>query len=392
MRMNSYNLAITPAILAVFLSGCAPGLFPANPSNSQLAQSSETQSESQHVGTSQYQRPPMDWLVDPDDVDARGLQGKVTIPIGIDDSGNMFIRATINGVLPVVFHLDTGATFVSISKQTWEELLSKGGQTETEYFSSRPSRATIASGEVIETIDFLIDSLELGGHDERYGAIRFHKIKASRTSDGEGSNLLGMSFLKELGEFTIDVENQELTARPSDNHRLWPRGEFFVAKDQRMMAAIQHWDVAAKQEATNISERLKGNDSPIFIEVSPNSQFTDDQTAIPFQQVYPDLLSKHLLAMGRSITPSIDQQSQAQPLILKSKIMVGYHSKNWDELIITTEVFNQSEKLFSDSNIFYLYPEHKNNYGPMNEWEKKEEEEVLPTFTVVNCKSESDCS
>ena len=390
--MNSHNVAITPAILAVFLSGCAPGLFPANPSNSQMAQSSETQSESQYVGTSQYQRPPMDWLVDPDDVDARGLQGKVTIPIGIDDSGNMFIRATINGVLPVIFHLDTGATFVSISKQTWEELLSKGGHTETEYFSSRPSQATIASGEVIETIDFLIDSLELGGHDERYGAIRFHKIKASRTSDGEGSNLLGMSFLKELGEFTIDVENKELIARPSDNHRLWPRGEFFVAKDQRMMATIQHWDVAAKEEAKNISERLKGNDSPIFIDVSPISQFTDDQTAIPFQQVYPDLLSKHLLAMGRSISSSIDQQGELQPLTLKSKIMVGYHSKNWDELIITTEIFGESDKLFSDSNVFYLYPEHKNNYGPMNEWEEKEEEEVLPTFTVVNCNSESDCS
>ena len=91
--------------------------------------------------------------------------------------------------------------------------------------------------------------------------------------------------------------------------------------------------------------------------------------------------------MGRSITPSIDQQNQVQPLTLKSKIMVGYHSKHWDELVITTEVFDQSEKLFSDSNIFYLYPEHKNNYGPMNEWE-----EVLPTFTVVNCDSESDCS
>jgi len=382
-KMNSINVTTLSAILAVFLSGCAQGLFPTNPNNFQLAQSSE----SQYVGTSQYQRPAMDFFVDRDDIDARGLLGKVTIPIGVDDSGNMFIRAKINGVLPVIFHLDTGATYVTISKETWEELLSKGGQTETEYFSSRPSQTQIASGEVIETTEFLIDSLELGGDHEHYGAIRFHKIKASRNNDSKGVNLLGMSFLKELGEFTIDVENQELIARPSDNHRLWPRGEFFVAKDQRMMAAIQHWDVAAKQEAKNISERLKGNDSPIFIEVSPNSQFTDDQTAIPFQQVYPDLLSKHLLAMGRSISSSIDEQNQLQPLTLKSRIMVGHHSENWDELIITTEIFSQSEKLFSDSNIFYLYPEHKNNYGPMNEWE-----EVLPTFTVVNCNSESDCS
>ena len=133
--------------------------------------------------------------------------------------------------------------------------------------------------------------------------------------------------------------------------------------------------------------QCQGNDSPIFIEVSPSSQFTDDQAAIPFQQVYPDLLSKHLLAMGRSISSSIDQQNDLLPLTLKSKIMVGYHSKNWDELIVTTEIFSQFEMLFSDSNIFYLYPAHGNNYGPVNEWK-----EALPTFTVVNCNSESDCS
>ena len=376
--MNSINVTTLTAILAVSLSGCAQGLFPTNPNNSQLAQSSV----SQYVGTSDYQRPTMDYLVDRDDAEARGLLGIVTIDLEISERGNIYIDAKINGILPVTFQLDTGASSILISKKTWEELLSKGGQTETEFFSARPSSGTVATGEVIESTNFLLDSLEVGG-----GKIKLFKVRAGRFDNEDGANLLGMSFLKELGEFTIDVENKQLIARPSDNHRLFPRGEFFVANDQRMMAAIQHWDMAAEQEALKISEKLTGNDSPIFIEVSPNSQFTDEQGAIPFQQVYPDLLSKHLLAMGRSITPSIGQQNQAQPLTLKSKIMVGYHSRNWDELIITTEIFNQSEKLFSDSNIFYLYPEHKNNYGPMNEWE-----EVVPTLTVVNCNSESDCS
>ena len=376
--MNSINVTTLTAILAVSLSGCAQGLFPTNPNNSQFTQSSV----SQYVGTSDYQRPTMDYLVDRDDAEARGLLGIVTIDLEISERGNIYIDAKINGILPVTFQLDTGASSILISKKTWEELLSKGGQTETEFFSARPSSGTVATGEVIESTNFLLDSLEVGG-----GKIKLFKVRAGRFDNEDGANLLGMSFLKELGEFTIDVENKQLIARPSDNYRLWPRGEFFVANDQRMMAAIQHWDMAAKQEALKISEKLKGNDSPIFIEVSPNSQFTDEQGAIPFQQVYPDLLSKHLLAMGRSITPSIGQQNQAQPLTLKSKIMVGYHSRNWDELIITTEIFNQSEKLFSDSNIFYLYPEHKNNYGPMNEWE-----EVVPTLTVVNCNSESDCS
>ena len=84
----------------------------------------------------------------------------------------------------------------------------------------------------------------------------------------------------------------------------------------------------------------------------------------------------------------MDQQGELPPLTLKSKIMVGYHSKNWDELIVTTEISNQSEMLFSDSNIFYLYPEHENNYGPVNKWE----EELTTTFKVVNCDSGSDCS
>ncbi|MHC8733802.1 retropepsin-like aspartic protease family protein [Arenicellales bacterium IMCC56312] len=365
--MNRINVTILSAIMAVFLSGCAPD-------GSQINQSSET------ITTSLYQQQPQKFFVDPDYVDFRGA---VTIPIEVDELGNIHINAVINRTLQVRFTLDTGATFVSISNKTWTELKSKGGETITEFFSARPSSAQVATGEVIETTNFLLDLLEIGE-----GRIQFFKVLASRTDDAEGSNLLGMSFLKELGEFTIDVNNGVLIARPSDVHRLMPRGEYFAATDQRMMAAIQHWDVAAKQEALNISEKLKGNDNPIFIEVSPNSQFTDEQGAIPFQQVYPDLLSKHLLAMGRSISSSVDQQGELQPLTLKSKIMVGYHSKNWDELIITTEIFNQSEMLFSDSNIFYLYPEHKNNYGPMNKWE---EEEVLPTFSVVNCNSESDC-
>lgn len=369
--MNSINVTTLSTILAVFLSGCVAD-------GSQINQSTET------VSTSLYQQPPQKFFVDPDYVDFRGA---VTIPIEVDELGNIHINAVINRTLQVRFTLDTGATFVTLSNKTWTELKSRGGETMTEFFSARPSSAEIATGEVIETTNFLLDLLEIGE-----GRIQFFKVLASRTDNAEGSNLLGMSFLKELGEFTIDVNNGVLIARPSDTHRLTPRGEYFAATDQRMMAAIQHWDVAAKEEAKNISERLKGNDSPIFIDVSPISQFTDDQTAIPFQQVYPDLLSKHLLAMGRSISSSIDQQGELQPLTLKSKIMVGYHSKNWDELIITTEIFGESDKLFSDSNVFYLYPEHKNNYGPMNEWEEKEEEEVLPTFTVVNCNSESDCS
>ena len=377
--MNIIRAATLAAILVVFLSGCAPGLFPTNPNNTQLAQSSE----SERIGTSQYQRPTMDFVVDRDDAEARGFLGKVTIDIDVDELGNIYIDAEINGVLPVRFRLDTGATFVSISKKTWEDLLSKGGQTETEFFSARPSQATIATGEVIETTDFLLDSLEVGG-----GKIKFYKVLASRDDEEEGANLLGMSFLKELGEFTIDVENAELIARPSDNHRLWPRGEFFVAKDQRMMAAIQHWDTAAEQEAKNISNTLKENESPIFIEISPSSQYPDDQAAIPFQQVYPDLLRKHLLVMGWSVIPSIDQHDGLPPLSLKSKIMVGYHSKNWDELIVTTEIFNQSEILFSDSNIFYISRWDEKNYGPINEWE----EELTTTFKVVNCDSGSDCS
>jgi predicted aspartyl protease len=376
--MNSINVTTLSAILIVVVSGCVPSSSQIHPSNSQFNQSSESES----VGTSQYQRPTMDYFVDRDDAEARGLLGIVTIDLEISERGNIYIDAKINGILPVTFQLDTGASSILISKKTWEELLSKGGQTETEFFSARPSSGTVATGEVIESTDFLLDSLEVGG-----GKIKLFKVRAGRFDNEDGANLLGMSFLKELGEFTIDVENKQLIARPSDNYRLWPRGEFFVANDQHMMAAIQHWDTAAKQEAKNISERLKGNDSPIFIEVSPSSQFTDDQAAIPFQQVYPDLLSKHLLAMGRSISSSIDQQNDLLPLTLKSKIMVGYHSKNWDELIVTTEIFSQFEMLFSDSNIFYLYPAHGNNYGPVNEWK-----EALPTFTVVNCNSESDCS
>jgi len=376
--MNSINVTTLSAILIVVVSGCVPSSSQIHPSNSQFNQSSESGS----LGKSQYQRPTMDYFVDRDDAEARGFLGKVTIDLDISENGNIYIDAKINGILPVTFQLDTGATSILISKKTWKELLSKGGQTETEFFSARPNVATIASGEVIEATDFLLDSLEVGG-----GQIKLFKVRAGRFDNDDGANLLGMSFLKELGEFTIDIENKELIARPSDNHRRWPRGEWFVANDQRMMAAIQHWDVAAKQEAKHISERLEGNDSPIFIEVSPDSQFTDDQAAIPFQQVYPDLLAKHLLAMGRSISSSINQQGEVSPLTLKSKIMVGYHSRNWDELIVTTEIFNQSETLFSDSNIFYLYPEHGNNYGPVNEWK-----EALPTFTVVNCNSESDCS
>ena len=89
--MNIIRVTILPAILASFLSGCAPSISQINPSNSQLTQSSE----SEGYKKSQYQRPTMDFFVDRDDAEARGFLGKVTIPIGVDDSGNIFIKAKI---------------------------------------------------------------------------------------------------------------------------------------------------------------------------------------------------------------------------------------------------------------------------------------------------------
>ena len=380
--MNSIHVTVLSAMLVAFLSGCVPSSFQINPSNSQLNQSSGSES----VGTSQYQRPTMDYFVDRDEAGVRGFLGKVTIPIEVTDSGNIYIVAKINGILPVRFQLDTGATSILISKKTWEELLSKGGQTETEFFSARPNLGTVATGEVVGSTLFLLDSLEVDSLEVGGGKIKLFKVRASRFDKEDGVNLLGMSFLKELGEFTIDVENKELIARPSDNHRWTPRGDYFDATDQRMMTAIQHWDTIAKQEAEHISNKLNGNESPIFIEVSPTSQFTDDQASIPFQQVYPDLLRKHLLDMGWSVIPSIDQQGELSPFTLKSKIMVGGHSEHWDELVVTTEISNQLEIVFSGSNIFYLPSERADNYGPVTKWK-----EALPTLNVVNCNSGADC-
>ena len=159
---------------------------------------------------------PQEFFIDYDEKDSHG---QISIDVEINEQGDIFLYGVINDKVKVKFHLDTGATMVSLSQKTIDRMWKAGAITETEYYSSRRGQASIASGASVETEQFLLDQLQIG-------AIKFPKVQASHII-GEGSDLLGMSFLRVLGEFTIDMQNQMLIAKPSDTYRPIPRASFF---------------------------------------------------------------------------------------------------------------------------------------------------------------------
>ena len=309
----------------------------------------------------------------------RGVEhwtGTKIIPLEKDASGNFYVTGILNNVLPVRFHLDTGASLVSISFGTWRRLVDSGGAGETEYWSLKKGKFTqVASGELIRTFHVLIDSLNIG-------PVKQENVRVSVREKGD-SNLLGLSFLNQLGEYTIDVEKSVLVVRPSATYRPIPRLSYFPVDDQKSMQAMQHWETAAETEATGIVERLKNNKTPLYLVIDDSIRTKDVGIESPFLRAYRDFLTKYLLSRGRVILSDRRAAEINDALEIRSKVNVTRHEATLEELLITTTVVQGGQILYSDSNVYFLNPPDRKNY----------QQQKVPKFlNVVDCANRASCS
>jgi len=302
--------------------------------------------------------------VDYDEVDSYGT---VEIPIYLTKDNYPYIRGWVNNKVEVDFTLDTGATTVVLSHETIKKIQAASPTGDLGISAIEDTSFSIASGESVSAVTYVLDIVEIG-------PIRLRNVRAGSVVTGAGGkDLLGMSFLGELGEFTIDIAAKKLRVRPSDTYRAVPRAAFFPTADQEYVEAMQHWDTLAESEVTAITEAL-GSDSIPFIVLEEGTSET------PFIAAYGDLLKKYLVRRGRTVLTDAGAGG-SQTYQINYKILVADHEIAEKEILVTTEVTDERRLVFSDSRTYYLNERDEENYQtPKNQ-----------SFKVVGCSSGSEC-
>ena len=295
---------------------------------------------------------------EPLDRDEKHLSGIIQIPLEKDGSG-FYVDGIVNGTLKVKFYLDTETSSATLSHQSYKKLITRGGVTEAQLFSRLESSSTTATGELIETIEFLLASLDVG-------PIHTEMVRTSVVKGEGSSDTLGLAFLDGLGEFTIDVENSILVVHPSDVYRPVPRLSYFASSDQQWMQAMQHWDIAAESEAVKIAEKLKSDVTPLHL-VAEDSEGSDN----PFINAYTKFLAQHLLSNGKSLItdPRLAEINDAPEL--RSDVVVTRHNATEEEAMITTTIHHAGQMIFSSSTVYYLNPPDAKNYEAKKKAQKK---------------------
>ena len=303
-------------------------------------------------------------LVDYDHIDSFGI---VEIPIYLTKDNYPYIEGVVNGKVKVLFTLDTGATTVTLSQATIERIFDASSSGDAGISAVESASSQVATGDNVPVVGYVLDTLDIG-------PITLPNVKAGTIlTEGGGADLLGMSFLGELGEFTVDIKNRKLRVRPSDTYRAVPRAAFFPTMDQELVLAMQHWDTLAESEVTAVAEALGSDSTPLVILEEKGSE-------IPFISAYGDLLAKYLVRKGKTVLIE-NPGGGAKAYAVNYKILVAGHETANKEVLITTEVTDKQRLVFSNSRTYYLNQNDQDNYHkPRNEG-----------FKVVGCSSGEAC-
>ena len=116
------------------------------------------------------------------------------------EHGTYTVPVVINGVLPLHFTVDSGATDVSIPSDVVSVLVRSGSLDESDFIGTQ--RYTLADGSVITSRVFIIRSLSVG--DRTVTNVR------GFVADPNGSLLLGQSFLEKFQSWSMDNTKHEL--------------------------------------------------------------------------------------------------------------------------------------------------------------------------------------
>jgi hypothetical protein len=118
----------------------------------------------------------------------------------VKDGGTYTVPVTINGVLPLHFTVDSGASDVQIPSDVVSTLIRMGAITRSDFIGSQEYQ--LADGSTIESRTFRIRSLKVG---ER----TVQNVKGS-VAGPNGSLLLGQSFLETFKSWSMDNTKHEL--------------------------------------------------------------------------------------------------------------------------------------------------------------------------------------
>ena len=284
-------------------------------------------------------------IVDYDHVDSYGI---VEIPIQLTEDNYPYIWGWVNGKVKVKFVLDTGATDVGLSHKTIKRIQNASPTGDLGISAVEDQSYGTASGEIVYGKTYVLDLLEIG-------PIRLPNVRAGTViGESGGSDLLGMSFLGQLGEFTIDIEGRKLRVHPSDTYRAVPRAAFFPTADQEYVEAMQHWDGLAESEVTAITEALGTDSTPLVI-------LEEKASEIPFISAYGDLLAKYLMRRGKTVLKE-NPGDNSKVFEVNYKILVAGHERASKEVLITTEVTDKQRLVFTNSRVYYLNESDEDNY------------------------------
>jgi len=115
----------------------------------------------------------------------------------INKHGVYYLKATVNDKIQLEFTLDSGAADVVLPKKIFRQLQANGSIRPSDILGKNKYR--IASGEIIESLSFKINTLKIG----------LTKIKDVRASVGQDDSviLLGQSALRKLEPWSSDRKN-----------------------------------------------------------------------------------------------------------------------------------------------------------------------------------------
>ena len=130
---------------------------------------------------------------------ANGPQASAIIPLQ-NEGGVLVVPVTINNTLQLEFVLDSGAADVSIPADVVMTLVRSKTLTESDFIGQQVYR--LADGSTVPSQTFRIRSLKVGD-------LEIQNVTGS-VADVKGSLLLGQSFLRRLGKWSIDNQRQVL--------------------------------------------------------------------------------------------------------------------------------------------------------------------------------------
>jgi aspartyl protease family protein len=135
--------------------------------------------------------------------DRKRFGGSVEIKLR-EQSGVYFLPVNIDGV-EIEFILDTGASFISLSRRAVERLVNSNVISENDITGK--TSLIDANGDISEAFTVNLRKIQIGRSIQR-------NVEAAIIDSEDSDCLLGQTWLKRFGKFSIDYERNVLILEP----------------------------------------------------------------------------------------------------------------------------------------------------------------------------------